>query len=562
MGKIVAVCALLVIVFAAMLASRSQALQRFAVLELVLALAVSGSAYLGYEQSKRFATGQYLDMYGLSMGRMSLYLEQVEERGTKMFDGGSLDELLVQALPVMAADGEHASYLGAAVLEQADGGGYRQAFSCGSRRQVYQKNREQAQALIAQSMESRSVCADVTPEGAGLLALADTSRIAPKTALLVEVSLAPMQESLQTLYDNALHGGILLFFAGTVLLALIIYLQGREIRSAVRMITRVAQGKAQWETMRARRGFFGESNEIRALRGSLTQLMSDNHRENYMKYRMLQAYYRFAPKQIEKLLDKPSILDVEESDHVQMNGILAFVRVSISGSLEKEEALTRLNENYEVILGAKNAGEGVFLSGNSDLSALNFLFPGKAQGALAFGIDAVMRREDVRTKGQTFVLLHHTRLIYGVAGDERQASTYVLSQEMRVLEHYTDKLRGMGVRMAVTDSVYELLTGDIPVRYIGFIEKGSYCFKLYEILDAYPAKERQHRLDTKQKFQEAMNLFYQDDFYLARNLFTEVLKENPTDEVAKWYLFLCEKCLNSASAGEISYGLFSESQGA
>jgi hypothetical protein len=185
------------------------------------------------------------------------------------------------------------------------------------------------------------------------------------------------------------------------------------------------------------------------------------------------------------------------------------------------------------------------------------LFPDAAKHALQFGIDVITGRENARQSEQTFVLLHYTDLIYGVAGDDKQASAYLLSGDMRMLERYTGQLRAMGIRMAVTDSVYELVGEDTAARYIGFVERGRYSFKLYEILDAYPAKERQNRLETKAKFQEALNLFYGDDFYLARSLFTEVLKENPTDEVAKWYLFICEKYLDQGSAGDISYGLFS-----
>jgi hypothetical protein len=110
--------------------------------------------------------------------------------------------------------------------------------------------------------------------------------------------------------------------------------------------------------------------------------------------------------------------------------------------------------------------------------------------------------------------------------------------------------------MAVTDAVYEMIDKDTASRYIGFVESGIYTFKLYEILDAYPANERQSRLLTKTKFKEALNLFYQDDFYLARSMFTEVLKENPTDEVTRWYIFICERCLEEESGQISSYGLF------
>jgi hypothetical protein len=164
--------------------------------------------------------------------------------------------------------------------------------------------------------------------------------------------------------------------------------------------------------------------------------------------------------------------------------------------------------------------------------------------------------ENIRTREQTFVLLHHTGLVYGVAGDTAQASTYVLSADMRILNAYTEQMRALGIRMAVTDAVHELIDENTASRYIGFVEKGIHTFKLYEILDAYPANERQSRLSTRAKFKDALNLFYGDDFYLARSMFTEVLKENPTDEVARRYVFICERCLEE-KAGQIdSYGLF------
>jgi hypothetical protein len=272
---------------------------------------------------------------------------------------------------------------------------------------------------------------------------------------------------------------------------------------------------------------------------------------------MLQAYYRFAPKKIETILKKPSILDVEAADRIRTDGTIAIVSAAVSEKPDLQEASRYLNENYQVMSRARDAEGGIFLCGNADLSEMYSLFPDEAKHALQFGIDVAAEREHVRAGEQTFVLLHHTNLTYGVAGDERQASTYLISNEMKMLENYTNQLRAMGIRMAVTDSVYELIGEDTAVRYIGFVERGKYSFKLYEILDAYPAKERQKRLEAKPKFQEAMNLFYQDDFYLARSLFTEVLKENPGDEVAKWYVFICEKYLDQGAAGDISYGLFS-----
>ena len=80
------------------------------------------------------------------------------------------------------------------------------------------------------------------------------------------------------------------------------------------------------------------------------------------------------------------------------------------------------------------------------------------------------------------------------------------------------------------------------------------------MLDAYPVNERQKRAAMLEVFQKALNLFYQDDFYLARSQFMEVLKECPSDEVAKWYVFLCEKCLDSRQGEKTSLAILTKQQ--
>ena len=109
--------------------------------------------------------------------------------------------------------------------------------------------------------------------------------------------------------------------------------------------------------------------------------------------------------------------------------------------------------------------------------------------------------------------------------------------------------------MVVTDTVVHDISEQYTYRYIGYVEENEMVFKLYEILDVYTEKERRIRLSANEKFQQALELFYQDDFYLARNVFTDVLKECPEDGLAKWYMFACEYHLNHPEI-EHSYGLF------
>ncbi len=85
------------------------------------------------------------------------------------------------------------------------------------------------------------------------------------------------------------------------------------------------------------------------------------------------------------------------------------------------------------------------------------------------------------------------------------------------------------------------------MRYIGFIKSWIDTdgkIDLYEVLDANSGRIRQLKMRTKAQFEEAIQTFYRQDFYLARNAFTEILKEFPEDEIVTWYLFECEYYLN------------------
>lgn len=81
-------------------------------------------------------------------------------------------------------------------------------------------------------------------------------------------------------------------------------------------------------------------------------------------------------------------------------------------------------------------------------------------------------------------------------------------------------------------------------------------YKLYEILDAYPGMERDLRKAYDQNFQKAVNLFYRSDFYLARNLFSTILRACPGDGIARWYLFACEYLFNQEGETAPDFSLF------
>ena len=72
----------------------------------------------------------------------------------------------------------------------------------------------------------------------------------------------------------------------------------------------------------------------------------------------------------------------------------------------------------------------------------------------------------------------------------------------------------------------------------------------------YAELERKLRVGYDHRMQEAINLFYHDDFYLARNLFSMLLRACPEDGIIRWYLFACEHFFHQEGEFEVDYSLF------
>lgn len=557
---VIVILLIVLLIFLALLSSRSQILQRFAVMELILILAVAGGAWWGMTKAEEFTGKQYLKLFGVYLQQIDPYLEELEENAALPLDEKQekIEEALAACLPVTTVGQKQYTYLNAALLVR-DGSAYEAALFLEKEEGSLQNGKDltQAKALADTAVASQAAVYAVSEDETGLLAITASEKIAPTQVMVVEISLLPLQKEMQQLQQDYFYGGGAILLIGTVLLLTISVLQGIELRRMISLIEKVGEGKEDLSQERlTKKQYLGSSREMRAMWNSVSQIVASVARINYEKFRMLQAYYRFAPRDVEKILNRRSILEVETKECVHTSGLMGLI--SFSSGMD----VNRLNENYTELIRIQKEHGGIMLSGSSDLTALKLLFPGKTAEALSFGIEASAACEQLQTREEekTFLLLHKTNFVYGVAGDEEQASTFVLSEELKALEKYAVIMREMGMRMVVTDSICELVQQEAACRYIGFIEENETRFSLYEVLDAYPARERRARLNQDQKFQEGLSLFYRNDFYLARNLFADILKECPSDEAAKWYLFTCERCLHNVRPDLISYGFLSDEQ--
>lgn len=324
--------------------------------------------------------------------------------------------------------------------------------------------------------------------------------------------------------------------------------QSRDIGKLKNVMLRVAGGSQDIE----RPDVHGKDME--SMWNSINETDKTLKKMNYSKLQIFEAYYRFAPKEIEKLLEKNSIMEVVSGDERKLAGSMAIVGIDPAG---KDATLENRNRFLEALERRQREQGGITVSSDARLSVLKLLFPTEKGDTVQFAVDLIrdFPENAYRNGIPATVFLFRSQFIYGVAGTETQCFPFLDTRDKFHQDEYAAWLGTLGLRVVVTEEIMQNGCRDKDTRYLGYVSANGGKVKLYEVLDACPNRERMAKLQTKEKFEQALQLFYQYDFYLARSTFSELLRELPEDRIAKWYLFACEKHLNEAHGEAIDCGL-------
>lgn len=281
---------------------------------------------------------------------------------------------------------------------------------------------------------------------------------------------------------------------------------------------------------------------------------------------------RYAPKNFELLFDKEDLQEVSVGEARQLPATLGLVSV-----IDKEALLTgRTQKQYMqyasrligLLFSQRESERAVFLQDGSNLESVKVVFKGgeeSASLALQYSVRCmeVLLRSEVQYDTAPFILLHTAEVSCGLSGGSRQVYPYVTSLEMEVLGGYAGRLRETGARIVVTEETWRSARGQAEGRYIGYVVSADqkYTFRLYEVFDACPQQQKLGRRRNRERFEQALELFYNNDLYLARSAFADILKECPDDGICGWYVFACDELFNKGETFQKRYDLFGEISG-
>ena len=339
---------------------------------------------------------------------------------------------------------------------------------------------------------------------------------------------------------------IVIFIIGSLLLFVVLYLQHVDLKRFSHALKGLALDQEKEESPK------NVSRDMRELWKSYGELSKRIEEINYDKYMIFEAYYRFAPKGIEEILGKDSILDVRNGDVVDVSGSMVLLSIDQEEAFEKKvRSLSGILTNMEKY--AKQ-NEGILVSRDPSLSNIRFLLLKEAGDTVSQIVQSIHVGKMLEVTNMS-VLMYKDRVTYGVVGSSNQSLTYIDSEFSKEMDAYAAWFRKLGASVVVTDSIVS--AEDVGEnRYVGcayFKESGNEV-RFYEVLDAYNAKTRQLMLINREKFEKTIDLFYSKDYYLARNQFMEILRDCPEDGMVKWYIFECEKYMNGQ--GDLSLSAY------
>ena len=347
-------------------------------------------------------------------------------------------------------------------------------------------------------------------------------------------------------YGLLLLGFVLIYFIISIIVVLVHIEQDRDLSALAGALERLSRGEENIEKPSLR------GRDTNFMWNSIYEIQKNILNVNRAKFETYEAYYRFAPKGVENILGKQSIHEVKLGDSIDIEGTIAHVATE-KQLLVGNKNQTSVDRFLKIMYKIREEYNGIFIYQNNTLSVIKILFLNNIDDAALFGTEFLLKLREKRNDEfpETTVILHYTPLSYGVVGSDKHLTVYMVSKDTDILQSYAEWFRKKKVSLILTETVLKHEKISSELRYIGFIlpneENPEERINLYEALDAESVAVHTKRIATKERFEEALELFYKQDYYIARNTFTEILRESPDDEISKWYLFECERYLNEAA---------------
>lgn len=310
------------------------------------------------------------------------------------------------------------------------------------------------------------------------------------------------------------------------------------------------------------------NDEIGKTVHSVNKLVDDYSVKDENLKKSIDGRDRLLPSPLYKALGVEDFSNFNIGIRKSMMGCMMSVKVIDKESLFKKatanEAMDFLNSIFSrIFCYIKNVG-GVI----DDISELDFksLFldslciPEKAVSSAINMCESINEITKIDEKGGEHndfsIGISYNNIFLGLIGDKTRVTVLSLSEDFGFADFLKRVARKYNARILVTEdykNAVENFDQRYNSRFLGYFysEKLGKSIKIYDVFDGDMYNIRQKKKDTKEKFEEGVNLFIDKKYKESRSNFVDILKFSRYDYAAMEYIELCNKQISSGEDLEI-----------
>jgi len=267
------------------------------------------------------------------------------------------------------------------------------------------------------------------------------------------------------------------------------------------------------------------------------------------------AYGRFVPHEFLQFLERESIVDVQLGDQVQKEMTVLFA--DIRSFTSRSERMSP-KENFDFLNACLSEVSPVIRKHNGFIDkyigdAIMALFPQTADDAVQAAIE--MQKQVslyniyLQQKGDEPITigigLHTGSLMLGTVGESQRMETTVIADAVNLASRLEGLTKLYGVDILISEQTLCLLDDaqNYKYRFLGRVKvKGkSQAVGVFEVYDANPQDVIELKMQTRAEFEEAVELYVEEKFAQAQQVFQQVLQRNEQDRVTQLYIERCKK---------------------
>jgi class 3 adenylate cyclase len=277
-----------------------------------------------------------------------------------------------------------------------------------------------------------------------------------------------------------------------------------------------------------------------------------------------EVFKKYVPQEFLKLLEKESIVHVRLGDNVQKTMTVLFSDIrsftTLSESMSPQETFKFINsylQHMEPIFGKhggfidKYIGDGIM--------ALFATAPDHAVKAALDMLYTLVHYNQGRQRAGYIPIrigigINTGSLMLGTIGGENRMDSTVISDAVNLASRIEDLTKMYGAPLLISEKTFFSLETPLAysVRVVGHVRvKGkSELITVFEVFDGDAPEVKEAKCTTLKLFEEAVDLYYRQEFREAHKLFLSCCNKNPHDQTAKIYLEHCQQMISAGQQAE------------